>query len=241
MKTVPKLTAVACIFVFASAAYANNTYFLPGDAFFFTRLDLNGVKQIQDVESPTFIYGNHWNGGFGCGFLGYRELRLMKTPAETRRALLDSYLALQAEIKKDPNLGGAMSVFIYSKNYDWQKYGLGLQYNENWADETAAFGAHRDHFRLESFVESPSLIMQNWRDSSRVPSLGAECPNLTPGHRGEWLKTPVQIPCKQCQILIIPNREFKKFFYPRNGLEVIRIVDGKQMTLVKTNDGWTQK
>ncbi|MEM9409998.1 MAG: hypothetical protein AAGA30_02725, partial [Planctomycetota bacterium] len=35
---------------------ANNTYFLPGDAFFYTRFDLESAKKLADYDSPILNY-----------------------------------------------------------------------------------------------------------------------------------------------------------------------------------------
>lgn len=233
--------SVAFVALAFSQALANNTSFLPGDAYFYTRFDLESARALADSESPILQYGNHWNGGYGCGFIGYDKLELTKMSAETKSAIVDAYQQFQDEIKEDPNLGGQMSVFIYSDEYDWNKFGLGLQYNENWVDESVAFGTSRDHVRLESFVEHPTAIMQNWRDSTLVAPLPTQNPKLPDGHKQAWTDTPVKIDAAKCRILIIPNRDFDSYVLPMNGLELIEITNGTLTRFHRTNGEWQPK
>ncbi|QDU53080.1 hypothetical protein [Gimesia panareensis] len=238
MRAFSQIMFVILLWMPATHAYANNTRFLPGDAFYYIRLNLKEIQKFQSVESPLFAYGNHWNGGFGCGYWGFDELQLLQMPAETRRALLETYRELQPEIEKNENLLGKMSVFVYNKDYDWQKYGLGLQYNENWLDESVDLGMSRDHARLESFVEKPSSINQNRKYSKEIPALKVKLPKRPRDKPLSWTAHPVRLNCAQCQLLIIPDREFDHYVHPRDGLKVIRIVDGKRSVFHCSKGKW---
>ena len=241
MKLNHLIASFALLIATNQTLHANNTYFLPGDAFFYARLDLESAQKLAESESPVLSYGNHWNGGFGCGHIGYQNIELSKMSVDTKTAIVDAYRQLKDEIKKDANLGGKMSVFVYSTQYDWKKYGLGLQYNENWGTESVAFGTSRDHVRLESFVERPSLLMQNWRDSTLVAPLPTKNPELPDGHKQAWTKTPASIACSKCRILIIPSRDFDSYVAPSNGLELIEISNGKLTRFARTNGEWKSK
>lgn len=230
------MLALAC-----APLFANNTYFLPGDAFFYARLDLESAQELANSELPILQYGGHWNGGYGCGFIGYKKIELTKMSDATQTAIVDAYRQFQNEIKSDPNLSGKMSVFIYSEKYDWRKFGLGLQYNEKWVDESVAFGTSRDHVRLESFVQRPGSLMQNWRDSTLVDPLPTQNPKLPDGHKQAWTNTPVKIDSAKCRILIIPNRDFDSYVTPSNGLELIEISDGTLTCFQRTNGEWQPK
>jgi hypothetical protein len=142
---------VAATFSVGSVAVGHNTFFLPGDAFFFARIDTKTAKKLLDVESPTFSYGSPGNGGLGCGFIGYHKLQIKSMPLATRKALLDACKLFAKRAAKNPNnLDGKISFFIYSRDYDWKKHGLALQFNEKWADESVAFGVPRDYVLLGS-------------------------------------------------------------------------------------------
>ena len=238
MRVYSRFLFVILLWIPVPHTYGNNTRFLPGDAFYYIRLNLSEIQKIQNVESPLFSYGNHWNGGFGCGYWGFDELQLLQMPAETRRALLDTYRELQPEIEKNPNLLGKMSVFVYNEQYDWQKYGLGLQYNENWIDESVDLGMSRDYARLESFVEKSGSIIQNWKYSKDIPPLKVDLPERPREKKRSWTAHPVRLNCDQCQLLIIPDREFDHYVQPRDGSTVIRIVDGKRSVFRHLKGKW---
>tara|TARA_R110002049_G_scaffold309081_1_gene516671 strand:+ start:1332 stop:2051 length:720 start_codon:yes stop_codon:yes gene_type:complete len=230
--------SVALLVAGTQSLYANNTFFLPGDAYFYARLDLESAQKLADSESPILPYGSHRNGGFGCGYIGYQNIELANMSDATKAAIVDAYRQFQDEISGDANLGGKMSVFVYSKEYDWKKYGLGLQYNENWVAESVAFGASRDHVRLENFIEQPSSLMQSWRDSTLVAPLPTNNPKLPNGHKQAWTETPISIDCSKCRILIIPNRDFDSYVTPTNGQELVEISDGKLTRFTRTNGEW---
>ena len=241
MKSKQLIASFALLIAVSQTLHANNTYFLPGDAFFYIRLDLEASLKLADSKSPILPYGSHWNGGFGCGHIGYQNIEFTNMSDATKKAFVDSYRKFQDDIDSDQNLGGKMSVFVYSKDYDWKKYGLGLQYNENWVSESVAFGAPRDHVRLENFVAQPSSLMQSWRDSTLVAPLPTSNPKLPDGHKQAWTKTPVSIDCSKCRILIIPNRNFDSHVAPSNGLELIEIADGASTQFTHTNGEWNPK
>ena len=241
MKLKYLLATFTLLLTASQTLHANNTYFLPGDAFFYARLDLESAQKLADSESPILPYGSHSNGGFGCGYIGYKNIELAKMSDATKAAIVDAYRQFRDEVNGDANLGGKMSVFIYSKEYDWKKYGLGLQYNENWVAESVAFGVSRDHVRMENFVEQPSALMQNWRDSNLIAPLPTTNPKLPDGHKQAWTKTPISIDCSKCRILITPNRDFDSYVTPANGQELVEISDGKLTRFIRTNGEWELK
>ncbi|MEM9413304.1 MAG: hypothetical protein AAGA30_19500, partial [Planctomycetota bacterium] len=169
------------------------------------------------------------------------KIELARMPNATKSAIVDAYRHFQDEIEENPSLSGKMSVFIYSIEYEWKKYGLGLQFNENWVSESVGFGAARSHVRLESFVEYTSSVSKNWRDSALVAPLPTENPELPVGHKEAWTKTPVSIDCSKCRLLIIPNREFDSYVSPSNGREILEISHGKLTRFVRTNGEWEPK
>ena len=241
MKLKHLIAAIALFVNPSQMLHANNTYFLPGDAFFYARLDSNSAKKLAESVSPVLPYGSHWNGGAGCGYIGYQTIKLIKMSDTTKAAIVESYRHFENKIKDDPNLRGKMSVFIYANKYDWKKYGLGLQYNENWAPESVAFGASKDHVRLESFVGQLSSVMQNWRGSTFVAPLPTTNPELPAGHKQAWTESSVSIECSKCRILIIPNRNFDSYVTPANGLELIEISDGALTKFTRTDGEWKSK
>ena len=197
------LKIIALMIVFSSTALGHNTYFLPGDAFFFTRVDQRVLTELESAESPVLQYGSPFNAGMGCGYIGYSTIQLEEMSDETKAALVKSYQQFETEIKdrllaeSQPNSGGfgspetaarvEINVFVYSADYDWKEHGIGIQYNENWADESVAFGVKRKNTILSAF--SPYTVALNWRDAELVEPLGVECPELPKGH-GENFHAP---------------------------------------------------
>jgi len=232
---------VALVTFFCSPVFAHNTRFLPGDAYFYARVDLESARALADSETPILQYGSHRNGGAGCGYIGYHELEFTGMSADTKTAIVDAYRQFRDEIESDADLLIQMSVFIYSAKYDWRKFGLGLQYNENWVDESVAFGAPRDHVRLESFVEEPTSIIRNWRDSTLVDPLPTENPSLEKVRKQAWATASVKIDAADCKILIIPNRDFDSYVSPVDGLQLIEIEDGILTCFRRANGKWESK
>ncbi len=226
------------IAVLPPCASANNTLFLPGDCFFFTRLTMREIESLTDTSSPHFVYRSHWNGGRGCGVLGLEFLEIADMPDSEKSALKAAFQSLadilEREIEFDDNLNRVfegdktISILIYNDDYDWQRFGIGLQYNEHWADQTVAFGGMRDHIVLESFIgthesRGASFIERNWRDSTLVPQLAAESPPLENG------KYVSRAPVKQRAprlFVVLPNRDFDSYFVPKDGARLCIIRDG---------------
>jgi hypothetical protein len=225
------------IAVLPSLASANNTHFLPGDCFFFTRLTMREIESLSDMSSPQFVYRSHWNGGRGCGVFGLEFLEIVDMPDSEKAALKAAYQSLadilEPELEIDDHLNAfegdkTISILIYNYDYDWQRFGIGLQYNEDWADQTAAFGARRDHLVLESFIgthepRGAQFIERNWRDSSLVPQLVAEPPAL---EKGKYVsRAPVKQRAPRL-FVVLPNRDFDSYFVPKEGARLCIIRDG---------------
>ena len=253
------LTIATLILLFTSPAFGNNTYFLPGDSFFFARLDLESTQKLKNQESPVLRYGSKSNAAAGCGYIGYTKIELQNTSAETKAALVEAFRQFEREIDNDlqaqlgppkgdfaqkdpPKLQGKMNIFIYSSEYDWKKHRVGIQYNENWADESVSFGTIREHTALGSF--SSHSIVRNWRDSKLVSALNAKCPKLPEGHGKTFpmpFEDPVQIDATKCSFLIIPNRDFDSYAVQSNGIKLIEVTGGK-LTYYKFENGkWRPK
>ncbi len=219
------LLCVECLSV--THCKANNTSFLPGDAFFYCRLDSDDIAALLKSDPAVFRYGNHWDGGFGCGFAGYARASAPDLPKSQKESLVRIYGRLKEFIEPDGHGDKKMSVFFYNSNYDWQKHGLGIQYNEDWVEETAAFGHSLDHLRLESFMQSgvdlttkASILEKAWRDSPRIGPLDATIPQLPPKpNPAESLKEPIVLG-SAFQIIVIPNRNFHDYWELSDGVVV---------------------
>jgi len=249
----------ALVLLSASPVFGNNTYFLPGDAFFFVRLDLETTQNLQKQKSPVLQYGPKSNSAAGCGYIGYTKIELRNANADTKNALLEAFRKFESEIEDDlqaqlgaptgkfiakdpPKLKGKMNVFIYPSEYDWKKHRIAIRYNENWAEESVAFGTMPEHTALGEF--SSNAIARSWRDSKLVSSLNAKCPKLPDGH-GETFPTPcdtpVHVDASKCSFIVIPNRDFDSYIFPSNGIKLIEIAGGKLAYYQRENGEWRTK
>ena len=187
------LKVTLLVLLLSSVAAAHNTYFLPGDAFFFSRLSLEDLQKLQNSDSPVLSCSLPFTGAAACGYIGYEKIELGDMDAKTKAALINSYRQFEKQIKaeleaqekgsgdfrSDDEPVPEISVFIYSAGYDWKRYGISIQYNENWLEESIAFGTKHDHTLLNTF--SSATVTNNWRDAKLVEPLGAQCPELPDG------------------------------------------------------------
>ncbi len=201
-------------------------------------MDLADVERLTESDAPTVSYGSHRKGGFGCGYIGYQHLKLTGMTDKTKDSFARAFKLLQQKIDEDPNIQGKMSVFVYSKKYDWRKHGIALQFNENWVEDSVRFGVTREHVRLESFVEYPDSIIRNWRDSPIVKPLDVKLPEIPIGHKQAWTKTPAEVDSTKCRFLIIPNRDFDEYVFPENGQQVFEILEGNLRQHKKIDGEW---
>lgn len=191
--------------------YANNTFFLPGDAFFYFRADKNTIGYLDSEKDPIVSYGAHWDGGVGCGFAGFHELKLPDLSKHYVNGLKTAYREMLSEIEASEAIeDNKISVFVYNQDFDWQKHHLALQYNENWAAETVMFGHRPGFVRLESFVSGARLISISWRDSAKIAPLKVNTPQVAPKTQGYFQEQPAVIAGK-FKLIVIPNRKFNEY------------------------------
>ena len=243
MKILPLVILITFAMFAPSPSIANNTYFLPGDAFFFVRLNKGVAKQFGASDSTVLPYGNPFNGAAGCGYIGYEKIELTNLTPDVKQSISNAFSRLETEAMGDPKMDGNICMFIYSDKYDWKRFSIGMQYNENWADQAVTFGTIRDHTALACF--SSDSVMRNWRDSSLVSPLPADCPALPDGHGKDfpmpWTKTPVKIDANDCCFILLPNRDFDSYINPTNGINLIEIANGKVTNFEWDNGKWQSK
>ncbi len=222
-----------------SPVLGNNTFFLPGDAFFFARFTTADLEALAEQTSPAFRYGNHWDNGYFCGYAGYERIRLAEMPKSLKQALAEAYERLEMDLEKDSEGVRYMNILFYNADFDWRKHSLGLQYNEDWAEETAAFGHGKDYLRLESFVTKVDALMTSWRDAPRIPQLKIEIPALSADGKPRP-EEPVVLRGGY-QIIAIPNREFNAYFEQNDGLRLIHIEGEAVKAYVTRNGDWEEE
>jgi hypothetical protein len=177
------LAAIGIAAACATYALANNTAFLPGDAYFPTCIAEEDVARLTDGKPNEFSFPfanfDAWEPTF-CGHAGYWQAVLPGIDGDFARRLGEAYREVR---KHRPKLvevlaeGGStrmrevngMQVMFYPQSFDFQKFRLGLQYNEHWVEEHRRFG-HDDTFplRLCSLVDSKDAILECWQRSKLV-------------------------------------------------------------------------
>lgn len=240
MRKFTLLIAICVIFENCCDVAANNSYFLPGDSFFFVRMTQEEIIGIQKVKSPIFAYGSHSNGGFGCGFAGYSKLRVSNMSDVMKNHLLTSFSDFDSSLEENFDGKKVLCIFIYNRDYDWKKHGIGIQYNENWVNETVKFGHLKEHVRLENFTSSPQSLMYAWRDSPRIAPLATTNHKISKDQMGAWTTSPVMLK-SDFQLLVIPKRNFDDYFRKKDDLPLIVITKDGKATYVTRNRRWIKK
>lgn len=205
----------------AASLQANNTYFLPGDSFFFLRLSSQDMVRLHPQSTFTWGYSSPREGGYFCGYAGYSRIQLTM-PAAMRRSLGRaikelSPLAPPDESDKRRRVG----IFVYNDDFDIHQRRLAVQYNENWVRETAMFGHREDHMRLEDFVGTVDAVTEGWRDGPRVKPLQAKLKPPPDGFGGAF-RDPV-VPTGDIQLIVIPDRDYAKYFERKSEARLIRV------------------
>lgn len=169
-------------------------------------------------------------------------------PEAEKRLLSSAFKLLEKDLDKklDDNCKehAAINVLVYNADYDWKRFGIALQYNENWPDETADLGVpFREHMRLESFIEREdshvaALLERNWRDSKIVAKLDAQCAARKEGT--SIVSEPVEMRGKRIYV-VLPNRRFSDYMYPKDGVHFCIILGEKMEHLVFETQKWNSR
>jgi len=200
--------AIACCLLAAlvSVVHANNNSFLPGDAFFSTSLTAVDTARFKaDPGSPpVFTYrAFDGDGGTFCGFAGYENARIPCVDeaflANLRRAYksIRSYEARQLVERTENGKTtlvetNPVRVFFYPQSFDFPRFTIGLQYNENWVEETAKFGHRPEVVRIGYMVDDPNAIADAWRDAAIIPPLDVTLPDVAPKKMAS-IKEPITV------------------------------------------------
>ena len=83
--------SIALVAAFVQLAFGNNTYFLPGDAYFYTRMDLADTKELAKTESPAINYGSPRGALFEykCGYIGLSLIHISE-PTNRQKSRMPS-------------------------------------------------------------------------------------------------------------------------------------------------------
>jgi hypothetical protein len=245
--------ALACLLWSATCglAWANNNLFLPGDAFFPTELTAEEVAALHaDPDNPPmFKYSNlgGYQGAF-CGYAGYGQAKipsldaafianLKKAHARIRRNEPRRFIEIDRDGTTELVETNPIRVLFYPPDFDFPRFKIGLQYNEDWVAETVKFGHPPKHTRLCCLVEDAEAVMQSWRDSTFVPGLDASLPDveLKPVPQTD---DPITINGPVKAIVLGSRDPLTEYFAPEDFSVSLLIVNSNGITEMAYEEEW---
>lgn len=229
----------------ATPCSANNSYFIPGDAFFYFEIDQSEWKALTSGELTIVDYDRPEGMSFTlCGYAGYKKLDLSGLSGQFRARLIKAIASMKEKYPTkiveidhgEPKLFGAPSgiekketnkirIFVYNRSHDFSQLRIALKYNESWADTAVRLGHKRDDFRYDFFVPTPEGIAESWRMGSAVSPLEVQLPDSEKG----FVTVPMKIDSSKVTVLICPPVALKTLCFPPR--------DSKLECLAVSHDG----
>ena len=244
------LFVAASCFLFATPCSGNNSYFIPGDAFFYFEIDQSEWKALQSGDLKILDYDRPEEMEFAfCGYAGYKKLELSNLSNKFRGQLIEAIAAMKKKyptriVEIDHGEAGLqigksgierketnkLRIFLYNSSFDYSKLRIGLKYNESWADTAVRRGFERNHFRYDFFVPTPEGIAESWRMGSAVSPLKVQLPDADQNK----LTSPMKIEPSEVTFLICPPVSLTALcFPPRDSkLECFAVSENGRKTLV---------
>ena len=255
MKVSPLVLAV---FEMASATCHGNIYFIPGDAFFHSRLTQAVLDRaspekalVLDYDPPTL------SGGLG-GYAGFQRIEITDLTKDIVESLRHVYSVFRAHDPKELRVefapdGGEMAVetngfhlFVYPRNADWNEQRFGLKYNENWMElpEDAFVGSNRKGFaevRAEvyfPFIKDYRAVSGNWKNSRRFSALPVNVPkSVAWGLMHKPIRIPVEISADNIQLVVLRYDDLWMYFTGRRFCDFFCISKGGTVHMSWTKNG----
>lgn len=238
-------------FMLATPCAANNSYFIPGDAFFYFEIDQSEWRALKSGELTVVDYDRPEEMSFTfCGYAGYKRLDLSSLSSQFRDRLIKAIASIKEKYptqfveidhgkpkflldpsgieKKETN---KIRVFVYNSSHDFSQLRIALKYNESWAETGARLGLKRDHFQYDFFVPSPRGIAESWRMGSAVSPLNVKFPDSDRGYVTEPMKidsskvTVLVCPPVALNTLCFPPRDTKLECFAVSGDETLKLVN----------------
>jgi hypothetical protein len=227
------LTLCFAVLTFAaSPSIAVNLSFIPGDAFFSTRLTAKSVAKLP-AEGGTLKFGYAYPEGSGdlCGFAGFTQLEVLnansnfaKNVRAVYRAIRNDY-PLQIEVRVDDEgnrteseLNG-LQAFVYNRNLDWKKQRLAIKYNEGWFSlpKVALSGSRKKNpfdmtacMQYVSFVPGAEAVAHDWKYAAKFAGLQAKLPDVEGwGVAGPRIMEPVTARADDVRLIVLEDNSIK--------------------------------
>ena len=212
-------------------AQATNMSFMPGDAFFHSRL----TKEVADAISEEggsikLEYRRPDHAAFYfCGYSGFKTLEVHNVPPDIARALKDLREAMHADYGTDYRVNvdadgketGRYEVdpprlFVYPKEFEPAGNHFGLKYNEKWNDPPAEAREPRDLFpaiMYECFVKGEKAVITDWMYGHEIPALPVTIPDgVHWGTSGPPIEQPVQIDAADVRFFVLKGGDMRDYF-----------------------------
>ena len=241
----------------AGFAVANNSLFLPGDAFFPTVLTKADVEALQAARNGERSFKYSSFDGYPlamCGYAGYNTARIKAVDDAFAKHLATVYRSVREfsprELVEKVRGGKAemiesngIRVLFYPADYAFPDRPIGLRYNENWITEVVKFGHKKEFVRLCCLIQDPEVVEQEWRDSGAVPPLKVKLPDTKPRPVPEITQDAVEVqgPVKA---IVIGNQTLKEIYdcgtFPQDfspTVPTVYVVDSNGITELRCNNG----
>ncbi|HBE66760.1 MAG TPA: hypothetical protein DDW52_01295 [Planctomycetaceae bacterium] len=234
----------------ATPCSGNNSYFIPGDAFFYCEIDQSEWKALKSGELSVLDYDRPEELSLAfCGYAGYKRLDVSNLSKSFRGRLIkaiavvkEKYPTKMVEIdhgtpkffgdpagieKKEIN---KLRIFVYNRSFDFSQYRVGLKYNETWAESGVQLGFARDHFRYDFFIPTSQGMTESWRMGSAVSPLSVQLPESDRG----FVTDPMKIEPSKVTFLVCPPVSLNALcFPPRDSeLECLAVSEDGQRRLI---------
>ena len=221
------LIFASCLACLPELSWANNSYFIPGDAFFYFEIDQAEWKAFKAGKQSIWKYDRPEHLSFTfCGYAGYENLDLGDLPDDFRKRFIESVDTMKKSfptkieerevpngfapglIEKEQFELNKIRIFVFNKDFDFSRHRIGLKYNESWPDFAVKKGYEREHFRYDFFIATPQAIVESWRMGSEVPALQIEFPEDDKG----YVKKPIKFDADKFQLLVAPPVSLRALF-----------------------------
>ena len=249
------LLAIFILLAMVSQCFANNNYFIPGDAFFYFEIEQSEWEDFKSGKLSILDYDRPEHLPFMlCGYAGFQKLDIAKLPKEYRASLVQAVEAMKENyptkiIEIDhgqPKFFGSPSgiekkemnkirIFVYNKSFNFAKFRIGLKYNESWPESAITLGHRKNHFQFDFFINTPKGITESWRMGADVKPLDVKLPPLEKG----FVKTPIEFDPDKIKFLVAPPTSLESLCFPRrdSALECIVVSSDAVQTLTVDKSG----
>ncbi|QGJ71041.1 Hypothetical protein PBC10988_27440 [Planctomycetales bacterium 10988] len=213
------LSTVAFSILLYEKTYAADNFFLPGDAFFPTRLTLESLDQLAKTKTIQYAspigseYGKSGDAGYAYAYLPDLDEEFVLNMKGYFKWHVSTgwkdFIEDPKSGKKVPLETDGASVLVYPSDFDPLKFWPGLRYNEHWRTETVKFGHDHNQINPCCSINHKDALMESWRDATKVPPLQVILPKTQPKPK-QVIEEPIVIKGPY-QILIIQQPMIELF------------------------------